>query len=36
LTLIEAQKDKQKDFSDMPPPAPAPSLVDRILSWFEE
>jgi cell division protein FtsA len=36
LTLIEAQKDTQKDFSDMPPPAPAPSLVDRILSWFEE
>jgi cell division protein FtsA len=35
LTLIEAQKSAQKDFSDMPPPVPAPSLVDRILSWFE-
>jgi cell division protein FtsA len=36
LTLIEAHKNGQKDFSDMPPPAPAPSLVDRILSWFED
>ena len=36
LTMLEAQKKTQKDFSDMPAPTPALSLVDRILSWFEE
>jgi cell division ATPase FtsA len=34
LTMIEAQKKNQRDFQNRP--RPAPPLIDRILSWFEQ
>ncbi len=34
LTMIEAQKNAQRDFQSRP--RPTPPLIERILSWFEQ